>query len=315
MAGAEAMRPGLEPRSSPSQRRALGRLRAQVVDLSYLLPALVLIVGLMLVPGIYALSMAFFQWTPGYDSPFVGLDNFSRLLSSVRFHQILVNQAVLLIGVPFWTILPLVIAFILHERVPLPGVFRTIFFFPAILSAAVVGILFRSILAPEGMLNELLRAVGLGGAAQNWIDDAAFVKPTLIVLLAWASLGLGVVIFSSALSTIRPELLEVAVIDGASWWQRLRHVVLPSIRSTIVLWTTYQIVGLFLFTFGWIYVLTLGGPGVSSTTIDFDVYRNALKYGFFGLASAESVVLLGMVFLVIAVSWLLMRRIGQGEEA
>jgi multiple sugar transport system permease protein len=261
----------------------------------FVLPSALLVVGLMILPGVYALTRSTYDWSPGYPSDFVGLDNFRELFRSETFREILHNQAVLLLGVPLWTVLPLSVAFVLHERVPAGGLFRTIFFFPAILSPAIVGILFRSILAPEGFFNETLRAAGLGAVARPWIDDSSLVKPTLIAVFAWASLGLGVVIFSSALSAVPLDQLESARIDGAGWWRRLRWIVFPAVRPTVVLWAFFQVIGLFLFSFGWIFVLTLGGPGVSSTTIDFDIYQNALNYGFFGLAAAESVVLFAIV--------------------
>jgi len=130
----------------------------------------------------------------------------------------------------------------------------------------------------------------------------------LIVLLAWAGLGVGVVIFSAALSAIPVELFEAAEIDGASFWQRLRYVMLPNIRGTIELWVVFQVLSVFLFLFSWIYVLTAGGPGFSSTTLDYDIYQNSMNFGFFGTAAAESVYLLAMVLLVVFVGWLLVRR-------
>ena len=211
--------------------------RASVADLGFVLPAVVLIGLVMVLPGVVALTMSLFRWSPGFKSPFVGLDNYVDLLTSEEFHAILGNQGVLLLGVPLWSILPLLVAFVLYERVPFAGLFRTVYFFPAILSPAIVGILFRAILAPDGVVNELLRSIGLGALVLSWLDDATIVKPTLILVLAWQSLGLGVVIFSSALAALDPQQLDAAQIDGASWLQRLRHVVIPEIRGTIIVWT------------------------------------------------------------------------------
>src|SRR5262249_22465024 len=127
----------------------------------------------------------------------------------------------------------------------------------------------------------------------------------------WAGLGVGVVIFSAALSSIPAELFEAAEIDGASWWQRLRYVMLPGMRSTVELYVVFQVLSVFLFLFGWIYVVTQGGPGYSSTTLDYDIYQNALSYGIFGLAAAESVYLLAIVLLILGVgAWLQRRRDG-----
>lgn len=296
------------PSGSPRGGGLVRILRQESVELPFLLPAFLLVGLTMIVPGFFALGMSFFDWIPGLDIEFIGVDNYVALLTSPRFHQILGNQLFLLLGLPLWTILPLLIAFALYEKVPAPGLFRTVMFFPAILSVTIVGTLFRAILVDDGLVNELLRAFGLGFLAADWLNDEFLVKPTLIVVLAWAGLGLGVVIYSAALSAMGSDQLEAALIDGANWSQRLRHVVVPSVRPTIILWTVFQVVGLFLFTFSWIYVLTFGGPAYASTTVDFDIYANAIGNGFFGLAAAESVLTLGIVIIITAVALLVLRR-------
>jgi ABC-type glycerol-3-phosphate transport system permease component len=95
--------------------------------------------------------------------------------------------------------------------------------------------------------------------------------------------------------------------DGATWFQRFRYVMLPSLRPLIEFWIVIQIVAVFLFIFGWIYVLTQGGPGFASTTMDYDVYTNAFSYGRFGLAAAEAVYLLLIIVLVLAAAFGLRR--------
>jgi len=264
-------------------------------------PALLLVVLVILYPSSVAAAKSFTAWSPGYESPWVGLANYRDLFSQPVFREVLGNQAFLLLGLPVWVFAPLFVAALLYERVPGAALFRTIIFFPAILSPAIVGILFRTILAPEGSLNEVLRAAGLGFLARPWLNDASLVKPSIIVLLAWASLGTGVIIFSAALSAVPPELFEAAEMDGASWFRRFVHVLVPSIAHVIIFWAVFQVVAVFLFIFGWIWVLTRGGPGYASSTIDYDIYQNALSFGFFGTAAAESVVLFVIVLSIITV--------------
>jgi ABC-type sugar transport system permease subunit len=194
------------------------------------------------------------------------------------------------------------------RRRPLSGVFRAVFFFPAVASPALIGILFAFILAPAGPFNETLRSIGLGALTTDWLGQEHIVKPVLILVLAWATMGMGVVIFSAALSAVPPELFESAALDGASWWQRLRYIVLPSIRRVVELWTVILIVTLFVGIFPWIYTLTRGGPGTSSSTFDWDIYQSALTYGYFGPAAAEAVVLLVITALVAALGVFLGRR-------
>ena len=254
-------------------------------------------------PAAIAWTHAFSAWNPGYASPFIGLDNFRTLFSDPTFRQVLGNQVVFLLGVPLWVLLPLVLSLLLYERVPAAGLFRTILFFPAVLPPTIIAIMFRSLLAPDGLVNDILRTVGLGGLAQPWLDSPSLVKISLILLLAWAGLGVGVVMFGAALSSVSVELFEAAALDGANFLQRLRYVVIPGIRGTIVLYTVLQVLTVFLFLFAWIYVLTNGGPGFASTTMDFDIFERSMAQGFFGVAAAESIVLVGCVAALIIAGW------------
>jgi multiple sugar transport system permease protein len=276
-----------------------GRTARGVAEFLYALPVVAVVGVLILVPTASVVFHSFTNWQPGYSSPWLGLDNYRELLSSDSFRQILRNQAFLLLGVPLWTLLPLVLAALLYERVPFPGVLRTIYFFPATVSPAVIGILFSFVLAPTGPFNTGLRKVGLGALAGNWLADDRLVKPVVIAVLAWATVGTGVVIFSAAMSAIPPELFEAAALDGGSWWQRFRHVTVPSVRRVIELWVVILVITVFVAVFPWIFTLTRGGPGYSSTTIDYDIYQNSLGNGYFGIAAAEAVMLLIIVGVVV----------------
>src|SRR5204863_8026828 len=113
------------------------------------------------------------------------------------------------------------------------------------------------------------------------------------------------------LSAVPQGLFEAAARDGAGWWQRLRHVVLPGLRRIVELWSVILVVTLFVAVFPWIFTLTRGGPGYTSTTIDYDIYQNALGFGRFGTAAAESVYLLVIVGVVVAAGALAFRQRGE----
>jgi ABC-type sugar transport system permease subunit len=301
------------PTRAPARTASLaihaGRALGEAV---FVLPVVIVVAVLIVLPTGSAVVHAFTNWQPGYPSAWVGFDNFSSLLRSSSFQQILRNQAILLIGLPFWTLLPLLVAALLYQGVRAPGIFRTIFFFPATVSPAVIGILFSFILGPTGPLNSTLRDVGLGGLASNWLSDPSLVKPVIIAVLAWATMGTGVVIFSAALSGVPPELFEAASLDGASWLQRFWYVTVPSVRRVIELWVVILVITVFVAVFPWIFTLTRGGPGFSSTTIDFDIYQNALQFGYYGIAAAEAVVLLVIVAVVVGLGSVVSRLRGNG---
>ncbi len=294
--------------TSVAARPARRRARRRRGDVGYLVPMLVLVGAVVLVPAGVAIFHSFTDWRPGGESPWVGLANYREFLSNPVTGEIVKNTAVLLLGVPLWTALPLVLAFALHERTRATGFFRAVFFFPAVLSPAIIGIMFRGILAPEGLVNELLLGIGVVGEPVLWLDEASLVKPTLILVLAWASVGAGTILFAAAMTSVDNHLLEAAKLDGANWIQRLRYVVLPGIASVVAFWIVFQVVSVFLYVFGWIFILTRGGPGYSSTTLDFDVYQNAFANGLFGYASAQAVCLLVIAAIVVIVGFPLARR-------
>lgn len=284
---ARARRPG----------HSLMRDRLLSPSLLLLVPLVVLEVLVFLLPLIFITVKSFYNWQPGAASPFVGFSNYSTLFGQSAFWQVVRNQLFYLLGVPLWVVAPLFVAYMLREHVRFAGVFRTIYFIPAVMSPAIVGLVFRSLLATNGPLDASLRTIGLGFIAKPWLTDAALVKPVIIVLVLWGGFGTGVLIFSAALNAVPQEIFEASRIDGAGFWTELWRIALPSISPTVLLWTMFQVLSIFLFMFSWIFVLTNGGPGLASTTMDFSVYQTFITFGFFGAAAAESVVLVFMIIL------------------
>jgi ABC-type sugar transport system permease subunit len=284
---------------SARARRAGVTLQSRLggTGVGLLLPLVVLEVAVFLLPMIFIAVKSLYDWQPGAVSPFVGFGNYTTLFGQSAFWQVVRNQLFYLLGVPLWVIAPLIVAYMLRERVPGAGVFRTIYFIPAVMSPAIVGLVFRSLLADNGPLNASLHSIGLGALAKPWLTDAALVKPVIIMLVLWGGFGTGVLIFSAALNAVPQEIFEACRLDGAGFWSELWHIALPSIRPTVLFWTMFQVLSIFLFMFSWIYVLTNGGPGLASTTMDFAIYQQFITFGFFGAAAAESVVLIIMIVL------------------
>ncbi|WP_347345194.1 sugar ABC transporter permease [Microbacterium sp.] len=266
--------------------------------LLFLVPLVVLEIAVFFLPLAYLLFRSFYDWQPGGVSTFIGVGNYAELFVDPEFWQVVGNQLFYLIGLPLWVVAPLVVAYLLRENVARPGLWRSIYFFPAVMSPAIVGLVFRSLLSTSGPVDSLLRGLGLDALALPWLTDEDLVKPVIIVLVLWAGFGTGVLIFSAALGAVPQEIFEAARLDGAGFWKELWHIAAPCIRPTVVLWTMFQVISIFLFMFSWIYVLTGGGPGLASATLDFAIYQKFMRFGFFGAAAAESVVLIVMIVLV-----------------
>jgi ABC-type sugar transport system permease subunit len=304
----------VKPRSSGGGRVRTGRRSSRTaggLQLLYLLPAVALLVGVVAIPTGIAFTHAFTDWHPGGSSPWIGLKNFWTFVHFPQTPGLLKNTGYYLLGLPLWTAIPLILAFVLHERVSerVASVFRSIFLFPAVLSPAIVGIMFVSFLKPDGIVNRTLDGIGLGFLQQRWIDDPNWVKATIIVVLAWSGMGVGLLIFTSALAALPHERVEAAQTDGASWLQCAWHVMLPGIAPMVLLYACYLLVCVFLYMFGTVYTLTQGGPGYSSSTMDYEIYVNGLEYGQFGIAAAQSVFLSVAAVLFIAFAFVLSRRL------
>lgn len=277
---------------------SLDRSRFLGTGLFLLLPVVILEVALFFVPLVYIFFRSTFDWQPGGESTFIGVDNYTALFADPEFWEVVGNQLFYLLGLPIWVIAPLVVAYLLRENVAKAGIFRSIYFLPAVMSPAIVGLVFRSLLSGDGPVNSFLNNIGLGEFALPWLTDAALVKPVIIILVLWAGFGTGVLIFSSAFAAVDQSQFEAARLDGAGFWREFWYIAIPNIRGTVVLWTMFQVISIFLFMFAWIYVLTGGGPGLASTTMDYAIYQNFMRFGYFGTAAAQSVVLVVMILVV-----------------
>jgi raffinose/stachyose/melibiose transport system permease protein len=167
-------------------------------------------------------------------------------------------------------------------------------------------------LQPDGLVDWILRGVGLGGLVQLWLADLHLVLYTMFVVITWKYLGFGIILFLAGLQGVPGELMEAAAIDGAGELQSIRHVTLPLLGPTIRIWGFLSIIGSFqLFDLVWL--TTLGGPaGASSTMATYLIDHGFRRYQF-GYGSAASVILF-MISLVIAVVYqqYLLRRDVEG---
>ena len=203
----------------------------------------------------------------------------------------------------------------LNSGIRASSTFRFIFFLPVIISLTITGLLWSMIYEPNfGILNEMLRSVGLKDWAQLWLADKSLVMPAIIVMSAWQGLGFYMVIFFAAMQAIPEELYEAASIDGAGVWQRFRNVTVPMLRSTfIVVIVLNTINGIKVFDQVW--VLTAGGPNHASETLGTYLYRTA--FGAMGSSNPQLgyATSIAMIILVISLIFSVIQiRVGQANE-
>ncbi len=275
----------------------------------FVIPAILFLAVFRFYPLLRGVGYALTDWDGIHEPNFVGLANFERLLfRDPLFHDAVVNLLKVLLTLPVWIIFPLVLALLIHQKVPGWKFFRAAFFFPTVLSAVIVAAIFTMVLKLDGALNSILRLVGLDVLAVDWLGTLDTALPTVVAVALWASFGVGVIIYLAALATMDQDLIDAATVDGANWFQTLWHVVIPSIRPTIEFYSVMMIKMMLAGLFAYIFVLTSGGPGSSTYLPEYLIWENMGKLNRPGYATAISTLVFVIFMGVIIVQVRFMTR-------
>jgi multiple sugar transport system permease protein len=289
-----------------------GTARHRLAGLVFCAPLVLLLAGFVGYPvarlGYYSLTRY-----DGLSAPeWVGLENYRFLLTWPDFGRILLNNTVLLAGVALWVVVPFVVSVTVFgmRRADL---IRAFLFVPALLPPVIVGGMFRIVLADDGILNAVPRAVGLDALALPWLSSQRLVLLTVILVIGWATLGSGVLFYSAGLAALSPSYVEAATMDGASWRQLLWHIYRPALRPVTRFWMLLLTVTTVTGFFPWIYGLTLGGPGIASTTLDYQIFVTLNQGTQLGRGAAVAVI--GMILVAgFVLLQVVFRRIRVAEE-
>jgi ABC-type sugar transport system permease subunit len=241
---------------------------------------------------------AFTEWDGFTEPTWVGLANFEALLHDPYFATALRNNIFCALTVPLQLIVPLVLAFLIHERIPGWRIYRWTYFLPAILSTVVVGILARTALQYNGPLNAVLRGVGLDGLAVNWLETPTTSLPAILFVVFWANFGYNVVLYLAGMSGIDPNLPDAARVDGASSSQVLRHVYVPGLRRVMEIVLVTSTIVAFAYMFTYVFTITNGGPGFDTYVAELLIYNNAFAFQRLGYASAMGLLLASVIAVV-----------------
>ena len=281
-------------------------------------PALILLSVFIIIPFAMAigLSLTDQRLVPNLNVPtqVVWLRNYQRLLQDEAFHQALRNNFVFaLVVVPIQTVLGLMMALLVNQKLRFVNVFRAIYFSPAAITTVVVAQIWAGMYStgPEGPMNQLVHFVTFGQVGpQQWLRNEDLALPALMILAIWQRVGLFMVIFLAGLQEIPTSLYEAAQIDGASVVQRFFHITLPQLRNaTLFVLITATILAFSLFTP--VDYLTNGGPVYATTTTIYLIYQHGFQQQRVGYASAMTVVL----FLIILVIALVQRSALKADRA
>jgi ABC-type sugar transport system permease subunit len=235
----------------------------------------------------------------------VGLANYGFVLDDPVFWKSAGNNVFLLLGVPVMTVVALIVAVILFDQIRGWRLYRTLVFTPYILAVPVIGVTFVYLYGYNGIVNEVLRAIGLGGLAQDWLGDPDLVMPSILSVIIYRELGFGVMLFLARMASIREELYEAAKIDGAGWWARLRYITVPQLRTVISFFVVIELITMLSWVFAYVYSMTGGGPAFASSVLELYIWKYAFAYRAIGIASAVAVLLLVATSVLIVVQLLI----------
>jgi raffinose/stachyose/melibiose transport system permease protein len=263
----------------------------------------VLFVGFVLVPIGVAAYYSLHKWNGfGPVTDFVGLDNYTRALADDVFqHAVLHNLTIAALSLLIQLPLSIALALLLNRRLRGRAFLRLVVFAPYVLSEAITAVIWLQLLQPDGFVDSVLRAVGLGSLVHQWLADETIVLYSLFVVITWKYIGFGIILLLAGLQAIPPELREAAALDGATAWQTTRRVVLPLLGPTIRIWIFLSIIGsLQLFDIVWI--MTAGGPAGASATMATYLFDRGFRGYEFGYGSAVAVILF-MICFAFALAW------------
>lgn len=281
----------------------------QITGYLFVLPAVILIIGFLIVPALLSLRYSFTNYNIMRPDKmkFIGIDNFIKIFNDTNFRKALVNTIYFtVIVVPFQCLLALGLALLVRSRRRGVSIFRAAYFSPMVTSMTVIAILWTFLYNPnpnQGLLNAILANFGIKPVAFLRSPDTAM--NSIIFMSAWQAAGYQMMIFIAGLQNIPEELYEAASIDGAGVWQKFWNVTVPGLKNIIkyvVMMTTIQAMKLFTQP----YIMTQGGPQNSTRTMVYYIYQQGFQQRNFGYACAIAVV---FFIIVVTISFLLKRII------
>jgi ABC-type sugar transport system permease subunit len=270
--------------------------RRRRMGILFTLPALVLIILLIVIPIGQAVYYSMTEWN-GVTSTWIGTSAWTQAFENPTLWRVLENNALLLLSVPFALGVPLCIAVLLHQKVAGWKIFRSIYFLPTAISWVVIGLVAEHFFAYSGTLNSILDWLGFSHSHTNLLGNESTALIALGITFIFSMIGTNTMIFLTGLATLDPSQEEAARIDGAGSWKVFRHITLPHLSRFIQLAFVITIISAFSALFSLIFVMTGGGPGYSTTTIEFLVYQTGFAQSQFGTAALYGLIL----FVIMAV--------------
>lgn len=259
------------------------------------LPAVLVLLSLTFYPLVRALQLSTMRFVP-VGTRFVGIENYIQVITDQTFlNSLWITAQFTGIAVSIEFILGFAIAFLLHKKLKFRGLWQTLIIIPMILSGTVVGLVWRLLYAPSGLLDFLLSP--FFGGNIGWVSEPNIALYSIIITDVWQWTPLVVLVMFAGLQSIPDHVRESAIMDGASRWQRFRDITIPYLRTLIVTVLIIRVIDS-LRVFAKVFILTRGGPSNATNIISIKMYREAFRFSNFGRAAAMAIILLGVVMIL-----------------
>jgi len=288
-----------------SRKRGKGRQRLEIAILTS--PAIIVFVGLVIFPVALAAYYGFYRWH-GYGAPtdWVGFQNYKVILTDPSFQRVLEhNGLIVVLSLVIQGPVAILLALLLNQKIRGRSLIRVLIFVPYVVSEVIVGTGFSLMLQPTGAVNDVLRSIGLGSLATDWLANPSIALWSLMGILTWKYIGFAVILMLAGLQSIPDELSEAARIDGASYWQVQRHIMVPLLGPTIRIWAFLSMIGA-LQLFDLVYIIWgqyISDTAGTSTMATYMVLNGRLA-GNYGYGNAVAVT---MFFISLIVALLYQR--------
>lgn len=282
----------IDSSSGVNRRKVLNYL----LNYLYIAVPIALMFIVIIVPFFQTISYSLTRWS-GFSTPkFVGFKNYILLFERGYFLNALSHNATIALAAPMWVILPLVLAVIIFQNPNfLLKATRMSMLVPYALSMTIVGIIFVSIFHVTGPLNQILKNMGFKFLALDWLGKPGLALSLIIGTAFWRDFGWITVIYLAGLSNIDERILDAAKVDGANWRQTFIHVIIPGLNPVIVFITALVLIADFRLMFDYVYIMTKGGPGRATETVELHLYEEGFRFMNMGYACAVGT----MIFLII----------------
>ncbi|GFZ82908.1 sugar ABC transporter permease [Paenibacillus marchantiophytorum] len=266
----------------------------------FLTPYFAFFIVFSIVPIFYGLYVSFHKWTLAGKEGFVGLDNYLYAIKDPDFWASLGHTGYfVLLSTPLLILVPFALSLILDAKLKGRTFLRTVYFMPNILSVSVISFVWIFILRSDGLLNTILRDIGILGQEQElfWLDEPRLAWISIVLITTWWTQGFNMIMFLTGLQDIPADQYEAATIDGANAWKRLFYITLPAMRDLVILITVLTVIASSK-VFSQVFLVTHGGPANETRTMIQYIYETGFRSNELGLSTAMSFMFFVMLIVV-----------------